>query len=146
MNKIKTLSLAAVLVASVALAAMASSPQQRVVPRDQNGNPAEPLYGGFLHQRNSATDELIACSGRCVLAALIMGSGPQSSVLTVRNSSVADGGGAIVLRRRFVQSNTQPTEDPFPPYPILLDKGITTTLSNAGSFGEDVVVLYIDLD
>jgi hypothetical protein len=146
MRNLKSLVLVAIVaVGSLALAANAAEPKPRVVPRNQIGAGADPLYGGFLHMRNSGTDEMVVCSGRCLLAAIIMGTGPNTTKLTVRNSSVADGSGATVLYSKFLQSNSQAAVVPLPPLPILLDKGITATISGVNS-AEEVTVLYIDMD
>ena len=143
MKNIKTLALA--LVAVVGMAAYSAALLGPInTPRDQMGEAANPLYGGFQHKRQSAADELIVCSGRCLLAGLILNTGPATTKVSVRNSSVANGAGALVFVHRFAVSNTEPGNNPVR-LPILLDKGITVTL-NAASTEEEVTVLYQDLD
>jgi hypothetical protein len=146
MNKnLKNSMLAVVAVLGLVANSFAISPTSVPTRRDQKGEGANPLYGGYSHMRNSATSEMVVCSGRCLLAAVVLGTGPTTSTLTIRNSSVADGSGAIVIRPRFEVANSGYGQNPNPPLPILLDKGITATLSSI-SAGEEVTVEYLDLD
>jgi hypothetical protein len=144
MNKnLKTLGLA-VLVALGAVASVVAAPPPAANMRlDQKGNTIPFLVAN--HMRDSATSEMVVCSGRCVLAAIWQGTGPVTSSVQIRNSSVADGSGALVAIRRFEVSNSGYSQNSTPPYPILLDKGITVTLP-AASNGEEVTVEYLDLD
>lgn len=146
MNKVKALLALTVVLALPVLAS--AGPGLVNVRRDQNGFPVDPRNGGYLHMRNSGTSEMIVCSGRCLLAGILMSTGPSSTFITVRNTSVAQGNGALVLPRytRFAQVNTQPgSNNLLPTGGILLDKGISVTLSSV-SADEDVTVLYLDLD
>jgi hypothetical protein len=143
-KKIIALGLALV-ISGISTAFAAKNPASVSVPVNQRGEEAYPDNAGWLHMRNSATSEMVVCSGRCLLRAIILSTGPSTTQLTIRNSSVADGAGAQVLPFiRFVNPNTQPGENPIPA-PILLDKGITATLSSV-SAGEEVTVEYRDLD
>lgn len=142
MNKIKSLSL--VLVVALAAAAPSFALRNEKTVRDQKGEQAHPLSAGFTHMRQSATGELIVCSGRCLLAGLILNTGPRSTEVRIRNSSVANGAGALVLKHKFEQVNTAPGNNPIV-LPIILDKGITVSLT-AASTEEEVTVLYEDLD
>lgn len=145
MNKIKSLSLALVAVVGLsALALAAKSPNNVETPRNQMGQEAHPENAGWLHKRQSATAEMIVCEGRCLLKALILNTGPRTTEVRVRNSSVANGAGALVIKHKFEQVNTAPGNNPIAA-PILLDKGITVSMT-AASTEEEVEVLYRDLD
>jgi hypothetical protein len=113
---------------------------------DQKGQPVDPRYGGYSHMRNSSTGEMGVCSGRCLLAGVMLGTAPNGSPvqLVLRNTSVANASGAIIARIPLVSVNTQPGLNPIG-LPILLDKGITATLTSASN-GEEVTVLFLDLD
>lgn len=143
-KKIIVLSLALV-VAGISEAFAAKNPASVSVPVNQRGEEAYPDNAGWLHMRNSATSEMVVCSGRCLLRAVIMSTGPSSSYVTIRNSSVADGSGAQVLPLlHFVNPNTAPGNNSVSA-PILLDKGITATI-NSVSNAEEITVEYRDLD
>lgn len=145
MKTIKTLSLVAlVALGLLAPAYAAKSPVAVEVPVNQFGQEAWADNVGWLHKRNSSTAEMLVCSGRCLLKAVILNTGPLTTKLTLRNTSVENGTGAIVLIHRFAPGNTTPGNNPIPA-PILLDKGITMTLS-AASTEEEVEVLYRDMD
>lgn len=145
MKNIKAIGLVAlafVLAAGPALAA--KNPTMVETPNNQHAEEAHPLNAGYLHLRNSGTAEHIVCSGRCLLAGIIMGTGPLTSMVEIRNTSVANGSGAAVLIMPFQKLNTEPGNNPVR-LPILLDKGISVTIPSA-SAGEDAVILYRDLD
>lgn len=116
-------------------------------PRDQRGNEANPMYGGYLHKRNSSTAEMLICSGRCLLAGMIMGTASSVSFASIRNTSVVgsagDGYGALVFGHFMFSPNLNTSGESANviPLPVVLDKGITLTLS-AG----DATVFYLDLD
>lgn len=145
MKNMKTLSLtlaAVVLMAGSALAA--KNPSLVETPNNQHNMEGHPLNVGYLHSRwvNSSGENAV-CSGRCLLAAIIVNTGPLTSMVTLRNTSVANATGAIVLRHKYTVQNSVPGANPIA-FPILLDKGITVTINNAGE--EEVTVLYRDLD
>lgn len=145
MKNIKALGLSALLLAGVVASSFAAKAAPREVPNDHQGKAiGHPLYGGYAHMRNSATGEMVVCSGKCLLSALILNTGPGTSKVTVRNTSVNDGSGAIVFVHRFTTSNSEPGNNPVR-LPILLDKGISVTLS-AASTEEEATALYLDLD
>lgn len=143
MNLTKKLLLAVVSLGLVASAYAA--PGSANTRRDQRGNEANPWYGGYANTRLlSTTAEQVVCSGRCLLAGLILNTGPQASQVRIRNSSVANGVGVIVLKHHYSIANTSPGNNPVQ-LPLDLDKGITVQLT-AVSNQEEVVVLYIDMD
>lgn len=145
MKNLKTLSLAVLaLVASASFSFAGKRPNNVDTVLNRLGNEAHPWNAGYLHARNSTTDELVVCSGRCLLAGVIINSGPVASFITIRNSSVADGSGAIVLKAGYAPSNSQPGYNPIV-LPILLDKGITLDISSVAG-AEEATVLYRDLD
>lgn len=149
MKNIKTLALLAVAAFGLAASSHAAQEPNRVnAPLNQQGLEAHPDNVGYLHMRNSGTTEMIVCSGRCLLKALIMSTGPTASYISVRNTSVAQGNGALVLGKylRFAPLVASGTGDKNPVVaPILLDKGISITLSSVTA-DEDVTILYRDLD
>lgn len=116
-------------------------------PRDQRGAAADPRYGGYLHKRNSGTAEMLICSGRCLLAGMSMGTAASTANALIRNTSVIGdagaGWGALVFGPIMFSPNINTSGDTINviPLPVLLDKGITLTLS-AG----DATVFYLDLD
>jgi hypothetical protein len=144
MNKsIKVLALSFAVLGSMALAAFASQPATRVVPRDQNGNAIHDIrLAGALATRDSDTPELLVCTGRCLLVAAHMGTGVTSSILTLRDTAIVGATNAIVLRSRF--SNTGPGQNPVE-VPILMNNGISAAIS-AVNAGEEVSIEYIDMD
>ena len=143
-KNLKSLGLA-VLVSVGLVGAAFAAPHKVNTPRNQRDQEPSVYYGGYQWIRNSATAEMIVCSGRCLLAALITSSGPEGSELRVRNSSVVDGTtGSYALIHRFSSRNTEPGNNPIR-YPMVFSNGITVKL-NAASTGEEVTVLYLDLD
>ena len=114
------------------------------VRKDQSNNPVDYMSGGYLHKRNSATAEMLVCSGRCLLAGIIVNTGVSTTFLRIRNTSTEGGDGALVLEHRYSQVNTIPGGNPIV-LPILLDKGIAIKLSSVTG-AEEATVLYLDLD
>lgn len=144
MKKITTLSLMVMSLLSASVA-LAISPNNVKVPKNDRGQEAYSDNVGWLHVRDSATSELVVCSGKCLLRAVILNTGPATSRLQIRNTSVADGSGVLVLGdHHFQVINTAPGNNPIAA-PILLDKGISVTLSSV-SAGEEVTVEYRDLN
>jgi hypothetical protein len=134
------------LVLSFAGSAFAAvSPNGVVTPRDQRGEAAHPLYGGYANTRVTATtSEIVVCSGRCVLAAMILNTAPVASQVRIRNSSVANGVGVLAIKHNYNPVNTEPGNNPIR-LPMFLDKGITVQLTASGA-QEEVEVLYLDMD
>jgi len=145
MNKtFKSLALGALVVVGLVGNALAASHRVNS-PRNQRGEEPHPLYGGYEYKFNSATAEMIVCTGRCLLAGIIMNTGPAGTEIRVRNSSVVDGTtGSYALIYPFRVHNSEPGNNPIR-LPMLFSNGITVKL-NAASTGEAVTVLYLDLD
>lgn len=144
----KTLSLVVAVVLGGALFANAAPPARVDVPMNQKGVEAHPDNAGYLAMRNSGTSEMVVCSGRCLLKAIIMSTGPTATYLRVRNTALAGGGNNYLILNKYVRfapSNTAGLVNNPLPAPIILDKGISVELSSV-SADEDVTVLYRDLD
>lgn len=146
MNTIKTLSLIGLIALGLAAPAVAAvNPSSVIVPLNQRNEEAFPENVGYLHMRNSATSEMIVCTGRCLLKAILMSTGPISSYVTLRNTSVAQGNGAKVIDLlAFNPLNTGPAGGRIE-LGILLEKGISATLSSVSN-NQEITVLYRDLD
>ena len=132
----------------VAGGAIASAEPSRRFPRDQNSNiVGHPLYGGYTYRRLAATGATLICSGRCLLAAIVRGTGPVATSLVVRDTAEAiSGGGILVLGSAYFQLNeTHYQYNPLPALPLLFGSGIMAQLS-AASTDEWVTFAYIDLD
>lgn len=139
--------IALALIASVVLsgsALAAKNPSTVDTPRGSTGAEAHPWNAGYLHKRNSATAEMLVCSGRCLLAGIILNTGAATTGVIVRNTSTEEASGAIVLVHRFSINNSEPGNNPIR-LPILLDKGIAVKLESV-SAGEAATILYRDLD
>ena len=117
-------------------------------PRNSVGGEAHPENAGWIAQRNSSTEEMIVCSGRCLLKAVIMSTGPTATYLQIRNTAITNGSATYLVGPKYLRFN--PSVDSGPgrqplPAPMLLDKGISVKLSSV-SADEDVIILYRDLD
>lgn len=116
--------------------------------KNQRGEEVHPDYGGYDATRiaaaGSAGEELV-CSGKCVLAGILMSGGAGSSTVTFYDTSVAAVSGAAraKLIHSFFAQETGPANRL--PRPIRFNNGIAVRLSAADA-GEAVTVLYVDLD
>ena len=143
-KNLKSLGLAAFFVVGLVGSAFAF-PHKVNTPRNQRDQEPHPFYGGYSWVYNSATAEMLVCSGRCLLAGLIMNTGPATTEVRVRNTSVIDGTAArLAMIYPFRNHNSEPGNNPIR-LPMLFSNGITVKL-NAASTGEAVTVLYLDLD
>ena len=143
-KNLKSLFLAGLAVVGLVGSAFAL-PHKVNTPRNQNDQEPNPGYGGYQWVRNSATAEMLVCSGRCLLAGIIASTGPDGSEIRVRNTGVIDGTAArLAFIASFNPQNTAPSGN-MVPYPMLFENGIAVKLS-AASTGEEVTVLYLDLD
>lgn len=112
--------------------------------KNQRGDEVSADYGGYDATRIAAAGsagEEIACSGRCVLAGILMSGG--SGTVTFYDTSVAGVSAAArtKLIHTFQASETGPATRL--PRPIRFSNGIGVRLSTAG---DSVTVLYVDLD
>lgn len=126
----------------------AKNPSRVETPYNSVGGEAHPDNAGWLAQRNSSTEEMIVCSGRCLLRAVIMSTGPTASYVRIRNTAITNGSTSSLILPKYLRFN--PSVDSGPGRqplvaPILLDKGISVQLSSV-SADEDVIILYRDLD
>lgn len=130
------------LLTALVLAMPAQAYRNRALPNDGRGDPiAHPLYGGYDFVRVTGTTETLVCSGKCVLAGLLMATGATTNYVLVRDSIAADAAGTkVALLTRF-ERDTRPSWNMLS-LPVFMDSGITVKLDAAG----DVTVLYIDLD
>ena len=132
----------------VAGGAIASAEPSRRFPRDQNSNiVGHPLYGGYSYQRIAVTGAKQICVGRCLLAAVIRGTGPVTTSVQVRDTAEAISEvGILVLGSAYFRTmESSYYGHPLPPLPILFGSGIMGQLS-AASTDEWVTFVYIDLD
>jgi hypothetical protein len=116
--------------------------------KNQRGEEVHPDYGGYdatrIASAGAAGEELV-CSGRCVLAGILMSDGAGSSTVTFYDTSVAGVSGAA--RAKLIHSFRAAETGPATrlPRPIRFSNGIAVRLSSIGS-SEAVTVLYVDLD
>lgn len=132
----------------LALSGKAWAVQKREFPKDSRDNPvSHPLYGGYQYQRIATTGAKIICSGKCLLAGIIRGTGPITTALEVRDTAEAISGvGILVVGSAYYQLNeSNYNQQPLPVLPILFGSGIQGQL-NAASNGEYATFLYLDLD
>lgn len=147
MKNLKNLTLA--VVAALAVVASANAVQNRKVPNDQKGMPiAHPLYGGYSVKYISNTTETMVCSGKCLLAGMIRSTGSVNTVVTIRATGTADGGGEVWIPKVHYQPDTGAHDNPVP-LPVIVSSistgGMSAALSST-SQGETLGVLYLDLD
>lgn len=124
------------------LALPAQAFRARALPNDGRGDPiAHPGYGGYDYNRVTSTTEVLVCSGKCILAGLLMATGAKTSFVIARDTIAADGAGSkIAVLSRF-EPDTRPSWNMLSA-PVFMDSGISVKLSAT----EEVTVLYIDLD
>lgn len=116
--------------------------------KNQRGEEVDPDYGGYDATRIAAAGangEEVVCTGRCVLAGILMSAGAGSATVTYYDTSVAGVSGAAraKLIQPFFASETGPANRL--PRPIRFSNGIAVRLSSIAS-SEAVTVLYVDLD
>ena len=146
MTKTKILgALMALAVLTVGAGAVPGVRPRKLLPVDERGEPInDPLYGGYSYKKVSTTTEAMVCTGKCVLAGLIMSTGPTASAVQMRDTSTADGGGTVVLPFIRFERESQPGNNPIV-LPVISDSGWSIKLT-AASTGEEATALYIDLD
>lgn len=142
MRKVLALLLA---VAVLGSAATADAVQKRNVPRDQNDNPiASPWYGGYQYFRATASAEVMVCSGRCLVAALIMSTGPSTMALILRDTAQANTSATAIGPIRFEADGTG-ARLPVIHLPVVFTNGISADL-NGETADSAVTILFLDLD
>lgn len=116
--------------------------------KNQRGEEVHPDYGGYDATRVTgagASGEELVCTGRCVLAGIVMSDGAASSTVTFYDTAVA--GVSATARAKMVQT-FRTVESGIAtrlPRPIRFSNGIAVRLSST-AIGENVTVLYVDLD
>lgn len=108
-----------------------------------------PLYGGYEYSHiRDANAGVQVCNGRCLLAAVLMGTAPPTSHVTFldTNANGLTAGTAPFGPINFtdVASSAAAWSNQMA-LPMLLTNGLKVKLS-AASNGEAVTVLYVDLD
>jgi len=117
-------------------------------PKSEKGDEVNPLYGGYMYRRLAgSTTEILVCSGKCLLAGVLMNTGPATSALRLRDSGTADGTpdqAALILRLGFNVIDTSPS---FRKVDIgaRTVNGITAKLNTATNGVEEATILYIPL-
>lgn len=120
--------------------------------KNQRGEEVRSDYGGYDSTRVAASGvaaSQVICTGRCILAGLIPSTGAAGSEMRFYDTSVAGLAGNMVngrlaLTAEFVQLNTSVAINRIPK-PIRFVNGITVQLNSVAA-GENVTVLYVDLD
>jgi len=136
--------LAVALALAVSAPVFAGIPDKREVPYGPSGPIEHPLYGGADFTRQSSTDELVVCIGRCLLIALIRSTGSVDTSIQIRNTGIPGSSGDISVANLHFERNTGAHANPIP-FPMVHTNGISINLSSTAE-SEDVTVLYIDLD
>ena len=129
------------------LSGSAGAVTQRSFPQDKRGAPvAHPLYGGYAYSYRNTASEAVVCTGKCLLAGLIMSTGATTTFLRIRDTGTADGAGSSLVPAIYyrVQPDTGNVANPIV-LPVLANNGISIQ-ANTMSNGETVTVLYLDLD
>ena len=114
-------------------------------PKSEKGEEVHPFYGGYRYKRITGTTDTLICSGNCVLAELIMGTGPATSSLRLRDTLTADGtadNAATVMILQFRGADTAGTVQKIN-RPLRSTYGWAGKL-NAGANGtEEVIAVYL---
>ena len=116
----------------------------RNTPKNDKGEEAHPLYGGYNYKRITSTTEALACTGLCLLAEVHMQTGATGTTVKLRDTSTADGGGDIILKFKFI-TDTATSYQARVHKPLLFTNGISAEISSTGQ-GEEVTIFYLDLD
>ena len=119
--------------------------------KNQRGEEVHPDYGGYETTRiagGGVAGQVLACTGRCVLAGLIPTTGGAGTLVYIYDTSVAGAGAGTTNERLkltwgFTPVSTSPTVAI--PKPIRFTNGIVLQLSSVAA-SEAVTVLYVDLD
>lgn len=114
-------------------------------PKNDKGQEAHPLYGGYSYKRITSATETMVCTGNCLLGEVFMGTGAAAGKVTFRDTNTADGAGTTVLEFLFL-TDTAAAQDPKIYRPLRFLTGISAKISAISSHGEAIVVGYIDLD
>lgn len=117
------------------------------VSKDQFGRAASAEFAGYNVTRVYATDEVVVCTGRCVLAGVLPSTGAAATIAYFYDTSVAGALAAAELKfyTNFDTSQTGTAATRNGTKPMRFHKGISAKLSSV-SAGESVSVLWIDLD
>lgn len=117
------------------------------VSKDQFGRAASAEYAGYNVTRVYATDEVVVCTGRCVLAGVLPSTGAAATLMSFYDTSVAGALAAAELKyfSNFDTSQTGTATTRGAHKPMRFHKGISAKLSSI-SAGESVSVLWVDLD
>lgn len=139
------------LISFVVLSLMASSVMADTfvanTAKNQRGEEVRADYGGFDAKRVYATDEIVICTGRCVLAGVLPSTGAAATIAYFYDTSIAGALSAAELKyySNFDTSQTGTAATRAGHKPMRFTKGISVKLSSV-SAGESVTVLYVDLD
>lgn len=120
--------------------------------KNQRGEETRSDYGGYDSTRVAAAGvaaSQVICTGRCILAGLIPSTGAAGSEMRFYDTSVAGLAGNMVVGRLALTTQFPATETnvayPRVTRPLRFVNGITVQLNSIGA-GENVTVLYVDLD
>ena len=115
--------------------------------KNQRGEAVSSEYGGFDAKRIYSTSEEVVCTGRCVLAGVLPGTGPAATIVYFYDTSAT---GALAAAELKYYSNFEPTMTGTAAIragmkPMRFSKGISVKLASITA-NESVTVLYVDLD
>lgn len=114
--------------------------------KNQRGEALDAQYGGYEATRIYTTAEQVVCTGRCVLAGLLMTSGTAGTRVNIYDTSVTGALAAAELKVIADFSSDQTgAATPRVSRPVRFTKGISVRLGTIAA-GESVTVLYVDLD
>lgn len=116
--------------------------------KNQRGEEVRSEYGGYDATRIAAAGsagEEVVCTGRCVLAGILLSNGAAAATVTFYDTSVAGVSGTP--RAKLIQNFnvTETSSAQRLPRPIRFSNGIAVRLSSIAA-GEHVTVLFVDLD
>lgn len=116
-----------------------------VVPNNQYGAEANPLYAGAEYTFVSATTEVIVSTGPTVLLGVWMSTGSLNAFAIFKDTSIAgiaaSASNLVYPRMQFSSLSSQTVSGLQPPFPVRFKRGISATLSSVAT-GESITVLY----
>lgn len=139
--KLNKVTLSLVLLSGLVAGASFAAQPSITTPKSDKGAEIDPLYGGYKATYIADLAEQVVCSGRCLLADVIMTTGPRTSQVAIKDTSVANGTGKLMIPVRTFDGETSARTSLL--RPIRSVNGITIKL-NAVSQGEGVTILYLD--
>ena len=125
------------------------------IPHDPQRQIDGVCNGGADVFREANTTESLICTGHCVLCGFIMSTGANTTRMLIRNTGTADSAstlanaldGALALGPVYFQVIDTGANRMWKfPSPIIFDSGGISVYIDASGSGENVSLLYLDLD